>query len=147
MCGGLRDPMLSSDRNGPVPSAEDTHMPRYMVERDFPKGLDIPVTPAGAEACLNVVGVNARDGVTWGTPTSAPTGSADSARAPPPNSGPWSQRRPEAAETAPGELLRRQGELRAQARGLVAVALLLVEARQQARGALGLVGARAQRGL
>jgi hypothetical protein len=40
-------------------------MPRYMVERDFPKGLDIPVTPAGAEVCLNVVGVNAKDGVTW----------------------------------------------------------------------------------
>jgi hypothetical protein len=40
-------------------------MPRYMVEREFPNGLEIPVTPAGVEACLNVVGVNAKDGVTW----------------------------------------------------------------------------------
>ena len=40
-------------------------MPRYIVERDFPQGLEIPLTPAGAEACLNVVGVNAKDDVTW----------------------------------------------------------------------------------
>ena len=40
-------------------------MPRYMIEREFSQGLDIPVTPAGAEACLGVVGVNAKDGVTW----------------------------------------------------------------------------------
>lgn len=40
-------------------------MPRYLIEREFPSGLEIPVTPAGAEACLSVVGVNARDGVTW----------------------------------------------------------------------------------
>ena len=40
-------------------------MARYIVERTFPTGLEIPVTPAGVEACLNVVGVNAKDGVTW----------------------------------------------------------------------------------
>ena len=40
-------------------------MPRYVVERDFPQGLEIPLTPSGAEVCLNVVGVNAKDGVTW----------------------------------------------------------------------------------
>jgi len=40
-------------------------MTRYMIEREFPNGLEIPVTPAGAEACMNVVGVNAKDGVTW----------------------------------------------------------------------------------
>jgi Protein of unknown function (DUF4242) len=40
-------------------------MPRYLVERIFPEGLEIPLTEAGAKACLDVVGVNANDGVTW----------------------------------------------------------------------------------
>lgn len=40
-------------------------MPRYMVERSFPKGLAIPVTDEGAKACLAVVANNAEDGVTW----------------------------------------------------------------------------------
>ena len=40
-------------------------MPRYMVERSFPDGLNIPPTEAGAQACLGVVGRNAELGVTW----------------------------------------------------------------------------------
>ena len=40
-------------------------MPRYMVERTFPDGLEIPINDAGASACANVVTVNAGDGVTW----------------------------------------------------------------------------------
>jgi hypothetical protein len=40
-------------------------MPRYMVERTFPSGLQIPVTDAGAQACLGVVGRNGELGVTW----------------------------------------------------------------------------------
>jgi hypothetical protein len=40
-------------------------MPRYLVERTFPNGLDIPVTADGAATCLAVVGRNASDGVTW----------------------------------------------------------------------------------
>ena len=40
-------------------------MPRYMVERTFPQGLQIPVTEDGAQACLGVVGRNADLGVTW----------------------------------------------------------------------------------
>ncbi|HTU81360.1 MAG TPA: DUF4242 domain-containing protein [Candidatus Acidoferrales bacterium] len=40
-------------------------MPRFMVERTFPDGLHIPTNPAGAEACLTVVGRNANNGVTW----------------------------------------------------------------------------------
>jgi Protein of unknown function (DUF4242) len=40
-------------------------MPRYLVERSFPEGLEIPLTETGAQACQNVVGVNAHDGVTW----------------------------------------------------------------------------------
>jgi Nickel responsive protein SCO4226-like len=40
-------------------------MPRYLVERTFPEGLQIPVTDEGASICLNVVDNNADDGVTW----------------------------------------------------------------------------------
>ena len=40
-------------------------MPRYLVERTFPDGLAIPVTEQGAQICLNVVGNNADDAVTW----------------------------------------------------------------------------------
>jgi uncharacterized protein DUF4242 len=40
-------------------------MPRYLVERTFPDGLQIPITDEGAEACLGVVSRNAEQGVTW----------------------------------------------------------------------------------
>jgi hypothetical protein len=40
-------------------------MARYIVERTFPEGLEIPVTPDGAEACLGVVDRNGDLGVTW----------------------------------------------------------------------------------
>jgi hypothetical protein len=40
-------------------------MPRYVVERTFPEGLNIPVDAQGAATCLAVVGSNADDGVTW----------------------------------------------------------------------------------
>lgn len=40
-------------------------MPRYMIERTFPDGLAIPMTPEGAQACMTVVDNNAKDGVTW----------------------------------------------------------------------------------
>jgi hypothetical protein len=34
-------------------------MPRYMVERDFPQGLEIPTNPEGQKAMLQV-GVGGR---------------------------------------------------------------------------------------
>lgn len=40
-------------------------MPRYLVERIFPDGLQIPISPSGAEVCLNVVHNNTDDNVTW----------------------------------------------------------------------------------
>jgi hypothetical protein len=40
-------------------------MTRYMIERSFPDGLQIPVTSEGAVACLGVVDRNADVGVTW----------------------------------------------------------------------------------
>lgn len=40
-------------------------MPRYIVERTFSDGLEIPTNPDGLGACLNVVGNNATEQVTW----------------------------------------------------------------------------------
>src|SRR6266852_425267 len=40
-------------------------MPRYVVEREFPDGLEIPVDETGAKACLAVVESNLADQVTW----------------------------------------------------------------------------------
>ena len=40
-------------------------MPRYLVERTFPKGLSIPQTSEGRQICATVVGTNAKEGVSW----------------------------------------------------------------------------------
>ena len=40
-------------------------MPRYMVERKFPDGLNIPVDKDGEIACNTVISNNAEGGVTW----------------------------------------------------------------------------------
>jgi Protein of unknown function (DUF4242) len=40
-------------------------MKRYLVERTFPNGLNIPVNTEGSKICLNVVSTNAEDNVTW----------------------------------------------------------------------------------
>ena len=40
-------------------------MPRYLVERTFPDGLQIPVTDAGADACMSVAQANSAERVTW----------------------------------------------------------------------------------
>ena len=42
-------------------------MPRYIVERTFTDGLDIPMTDDGAKVCLGVVENNAEEQVTWVT--------------------------------------------------------------------------------
>jgi hypothetical protein len=40
-------------------------MSRFVVERTFPEGLNIPISNLGATTCLGVVGRNAEVGVTW----------------------------------------------------------------------------------
>jgi hypothetical protein len=40
-------------------------MPRYMVERAFPDGLNIPANENGAGICGGVIKRNAEGGVTW----------------------------------------------------------------------------------
>jgi Protein of unknown function (DUF4242) len=38
---------------------------RYLVERTFPEGLDIPPTAAGAERCRELLELNADAAATW----------------------------------------------------------------------------------
>ena len=40
-------------------------MHRYLVERSFPDGLNIPVNMEGSKICLTVVSTNAEDNVSW----------------------------------------------------------------------------------
>jgi hypothetical protein len=40
-------------------------MHRYLVERTFPNGLDIPMDKVGTDMCLTVVSNNSEDNVTW----------------------------------------------------------------------------------
>ena len=46
-------------------SNEKIVMKRYMVERTFPAGLEIPVNMEGSAICLNVVSTNIEDNVFW----------------------------------------------------------------------------------
>jgi hypothetical protein len=41
------------------------NMHRYLVERTFPNGLNIPLDQVGKDLCLTVVSNNAEDNVTW----------------------------------------------------------------------------------
>jgi hypothetical protein len=40
-------------------------MPRYIVERSFRGGLDLPTNEAGDRLCRKIVDTNAEEGVTW----------------------------------------------------------------------------------
>lgn len=40
-------------------------MPRYVIERDFPTGLKLPVTPEGAAIARRIIKHNAERSVTW----------------------------------------------------------------------------------
>ena len=40
-------------------------MPRYIIERSFTEGLEIPVNDEGAQICQRVAFNNAEDNVTW----------------------------------------------------------------------------------
>ena len=43
----------------------DDTCPRYLIGREFPDGLHIPLDESGAQLCRNVIANNAEDGVTW----------------------------------------------------------------------------------
>jgi hypothetical protein len=40
-------------------------MPRYVVQRTFAEGLDLPATREGADRCLEIVACNVRHSITW----------------------------------------------------------------------------------
>ena len=40
-------------------------MPRYIVQRTFPEGLQISADEDGADLCREVIERNAQEGVTW----------------------------------------------------------------------------------
>lgn len=40
-------------------------MPRYLIERAFPDGLDLPPNDQGEQICQAVIGNNNMEGVTW----------------------------------------------------------------------------------
>lgn len=40
-------------------------MPRYIVERSFPEGFELPFGQSGIDVCRGVVGINEDLGVTW----------------------------------------------------------------------------------
>ena len=40
-------------------------MPRYLIERSFPQGLNIPINADGRKAMDGVIGNNADGGVSW----------------------------------------------------------------------------------
>ena len=40
-------------------------MPRYIVQRTFPEGLQISADEDGADLCREVIEHNAQEGVTW----------------------------------------------------------------------------------
>jgi hypothetical protein len=53
-------------RNEPNPIKKGTTIvPRYLVERTFPEGLNVPMNDAGATAMGGVIARNAEKGVTW----------------------------------------------------------------------------------
>lgn len=40
-------------------------MSRYLIEREFPDGLSIPLDDSGRQLCRDVIEGNAEEGVTW----------------------------------------------------------------------------------
>lgn len=54
--------IFAQDKEG---NSEKIVIHRYLVERTFPDGLNIPMDKLGSDMCLAVVSHNAEDNVTW----------------------------------------------------------------------------------
>jgi len=54
--------ILAQDKES---NGEKLVLHRYLVERTFPDGLNIPMDQLGSDMCLAVVSNNAEDNVTW----------------------------------------------------------------------------------
>jgi hypothetical protein len=56
----------SGRRGAGEPAVEaEAAVPRYIVERSFPEGFELPYGRAGIDVCRGVIGVNEDLGVTW----------------------------------------------------------------------------------
>ena len=40
-------------------------MPRHLVERTYPGGLDVPARTEGSRTCAEAIGANERERATW----------------------------------------------------------------------------------
>jgi Protein of unknown function (DUF4242) len=47
------------------PRDEELEMPRYIVQRTFADGLEIPIADGGSDICRRIIERNADEGVTW----------------------------------------------------------------------------------
>jgi Protein of unknown function (DUF4242) len=56
---------VRSVRSAVKPRDEEVEMPRYIVQRTFADGLEIPIADGGSDICQRVVERNADEGVTW----------------------------------------------------------------------------------
>jgi hypothetical protein len=56
---------VTIDGTVPPSTTKETSMPRYLIERNFPDGLSIPMNAEGRKAVAGVVANNAEQGVTW----------------------------------------------------------------------------------
>jgi Protein of unknown function (DUF4242) len=56
---------VTIDGTVPPSTTKETSMPRYLIERNFPDGLSIPMNAEGRKAVAGVVTNNAEQGVTW----------------------------------------------------------------------------------
>jgi hypothetical protein len=62
---GSRNGRQTSKRRTIGATVQESPMPRYVVERTFPQGLEIPINDEGVAASMAVVDRNADHGVTW----------------------------------------------------------------------------------
>ena len=63
-----RWPLVDRGLGTGSPGAEtgrETDMPRYLVQRTYTGGLEVPTDPAGVASMGAVVDTNAAEGVTW----------------------------------------------------------------------------------
>lgn len=58
-------PFLQLSAQDNTTKTDKIEIHRYLVERTFPNGLNIPIDKVGTEMCLTVVSNNAEDNVTW----------------------------------------------------------------------------------
>jgi hypothetical protein len=65
MCRRAASTSLTVNGRCAAGTTEEDRVPRYIVERVFRDGLEVPLGQRGVDLCRGVVGVNEDLGVTW----------------------------------------------------------------------------------